>query len=295
MDFRGHLQTLLPSIAPSALPGVDSLLDLCADASAVIVEHYQSADSRDLLRKKADSTPLTEADLASHSLLSAGLETLTPGLPILSEESSPDAIADRRSWPACWMLDPLDGTKEFLNRTGEFSINLALIVEGRPVFGIIFRPMRKDAMYGTVGDGAWHARQMDGDWRRREITTRSSLGDPLVLFASKRHRNEKLQHCLNFLESRFSVQRRNSGSALKFCELAAGEGDCYPRFSACSEWDVAAGEAIVEAAGGKLFAMDGMDLQYNRRDTLLSPHFLAVGNRRDPLWQELLGQLRGLT
>lgn len=296
MDFRAYLQSLFSSVSlssnPSAPPTIEQLLDLCAQAGELIVAQYQSHQSAEPVQRKADSTPLTEADLASHRLLSAGLSVLTPDIPILSEESPADAIADRRAWREFWMLDPLDGTKEFLNRTGEFSINLALIVEQRPVLGIIFRPLVGDAMWGLVGQGAYKASHLDGTWTMTEVRARSSLSNPLVLFASKRHRNETLDKCLSFLGGRFELERRNSGSALKFCDLASGEGDCYPRFSACSEWDVAAGEAIVEAAGGKLFAMDGEDLQYNARETLLSPHFLAVADPQAPLWQELLKALR---
>lgn len=280
MDFRGQ-----GSLSQQQL---ESLLDVCAQASRAISEHYYGDDSRNLLLKKEDQTPLTLADIASHEIISSGLKTLIPDIPILSEESSPEEIAARRSWPRCWMVDPLDGTKEFLGGTGEFTINIALIEAKRPTLGIIYQPLKHLAYVGIEGQGAFEYRRGEGTWESAPVSVRPRPSDRLVLLASRRHRNDSLDRCIRFLEETFALDRQNSGSALKFCDLASGSGDLYPRFSPCSEWDVAAGDALVHAAGGAVLGLDGQPIQYNNRDSLLSPHFIAVGDGGDPLWADLL-------
>lgn len=264
------------------------LLTLCDQAAAAITTHYYDEKTSGLLRKKADASPLTAADLASHQILSDGLRQLAPGTPILSEESEPRDLASRLDWPRLWMLDPLDGTREFLDRTGEFTINMAFIEDQRPIFGIIYRPLQRQGFVGIEGAGAWRVWPDGGSWRSEAMRTRSLPGKELMLLASSRHRNDRLKASLAFFARRRVVKRKNSGSALKFCDLALGEGDCYPRFSPCSEWDVAAGDALVTAAGGKVVGLDGERLRYNVRETLLSPHFLAVGDPQKTIWNELL-------
>lgn len=270
-----------------------TLLDLCRSAGEIIRGHYESTAQRQMLRSKHDKSPLTQADLASHDLLAAGLASITPGIPVLSEESHADDISHRHQWPVCWMVDPLDGTKEFLDGTGEFSVNIALIESGRPSVGLIYQPMTRKCYLGVVGDGAYRCEYHMDSWNTEALSTRLLPESELVLFASRRHQNERLSTCLAFLSERFQIERRNSGSALKFCDLAEGLGDVYPRFSPCSEWDVAAGDALVTAAGGLVLGTDGEPLRYNARDSLLSPHFVAVGDPQDPLWPELLAELPG--
>jgi len=285
------------------------LLALCEKASAAILQVYDAAGADDagaagnphggtgrggFLREKADRSPLTVADLASHRIIEAGLADMSPTRPVLSEESSPDDVADRRSWSELWMVDPLDGTREFLERTGEFTINIALIVDGRPIVGVIFEPLGGAGSVGIVGDGAWRYRRdgsASGGWEIQPLATRSLPARRITVLSSRRHRNERLAASLAFLEHRFAVERHDSGSALKFCHLAAGRGDVYPRYSACSEWDVAAGDALVTAAGGAIRGMNGRPLVYNDRDTLLSPDFLAVGDPVPALWDDLLEAL----
>jgi 3'(2'), 5'-bisphosphate nucleotidase len=267
------------------------LLALCREAGEAISALYARPGEAGRLRDKADDSPLTQADLASHRILRDGLQALTPELPLLSEESDPAAIADRHDWSTFWMVDPLDGTREFLARTGEFTINLALIHQQRAIAGLIYEPLAQRASYGAPGQGAicgvWEA----GGWKERKLGTRALPDRELVLLASRRHRNARLELTRSFLDSRYEVTRSNSGSALKFCDLAAGRGDCYPRFTPCSEWDVAAGDALVSAAGGAVLGLDGRPLRYNARDTLLAEPFLAVGDPRRPLWGELLAAL----
>ena len=284
----------MPFRAPSPLTSdtVVSLLDLCRRASAVILDYYDAGNEGVEVRQKADRSPVTEADLASHHLISDGLRALTPDIPILSEESRLAELAQRRSWNRFWMVDPLDGTREFIERTGQFTINVALIENHRPLLGLIVEPRHGRYALGIIGDGAWCCEYGDGVWRYAPMSTRALPLQELVVLASHRHRNERLSQTLAFLESRFELQRLNSGSALKFCDLAAGRGDCYPRFSPCSEWDVAAGDALVTAAGGSIRGLDGRPLRYNDRESLLSPNFLAVGDPSEDLWDRLLDELR---
>jgi len=269
----------------------DALLDLCVAAGDAICSEYGSSRA-DEFRAKADDSPLTRADLASHRILVEGLERLAPSVPVLSEESKASAIADRRSWERLWVVDPLDGTKEFLGRTGEFTINIALVDQQRPVLGVLYLPLERAAWVGVPGEGAWRCLP-DGDgWARYPVSTTPPAHEGVVVLASRRHRNARLERAIAYLEAAAGpVQRLNSGSALKFVQLAAGQGDVYPRFSPCSEWDVAAGQALLEAAGGAVLGLDGQPLRYNARDTLLSPHFLAVADPSLPLWRELLAQL----
>lgn len=280
MQFSGH-----PSLSRDK---IWALLDLCQAASHSILACYNDEASAGLLRSKEDRTPLTKADLESHEILSKGLQKLKPELPLLSEECSSQEIAGRHHWNSFWMVDPLDGTREFLDRTGEFTINVALIEAQRPVLGLIYEPLSQSGSLGVVGQGAWRVRSEAGLWKAIPLATRALPTQEMVILASRRHSNPRLDSCLEFLRATHVLSRQNSGSALKFCDLAAGRGDCYPRFSPCSEWDVAAGDALVTAAGGMILGLDGAPLRYNARDTLLSPHFVAVGDRSTPLWHELL-------
>ena len=278
---------------------VSPLLQLCYEAGELICQHYHAPGDSGL-SAKADDSPLTHADLDSHVHLRDGLAQLTPALPLLSEESSAATKSQRHSWPRFWLVDPLDGTKEFVAGTGEFTINIALIDDHRPVLGLLYVPLQKLAYVGIPGDFAARFSTLDGVGWQRETLAPQPLADKgasagLVVLASRRHRNRRLDACLAWLEARRGpLQRDNSGSALKFCHLAEGRGDVYPRFSPCCEWDVAAGQALLEAAGGGVLGLDGKPLRYNFRDTLLSEHFLAVADASSPLWQELLADQRRL-
>lgn len=304
MPLRGQCSTSLATL-------LTPLLDLCEEAAAAIRHEYLVAiptavDERSgadevtgedlseavgLLRRKADHSPLTAADLASHQVLARGLADLTPDIPLLSEESPPGEVMHRHSWQRLWLVDPLDGTREFLERSGQFTINVALVEAGRPSLGVIYEPLAREASVGVVGEGAWRVALHDGSWQRTPLATRNLPDDEIIVLSSRRHGNDRLAVSLAFLEVRGRIDRRNSGSALKFSDLAAGAGDVYPRFSACSEWDVAAGDALVTAAGGAVWGLDGEPLLYNARDSLLSPHFVAVGDPGAALWSELLDAL----
>lgn len=269
---------------------IEPLLDLCADAGELICGHYNAPGTGDY-QAKVDDSPLTQADLDSHDLLMAGLADLDPDVPILSEESAPQDMAQRRQWQRYWLVDPLDGTREFLARTGEFTINVALIEDHRPVLGVLYVPLERAAYAGIPGYGAFrYERAKEGSWSRCVLVTRRlERGAVLTLLASRRHTGPRLRGCLDWLDTHWgAVQRLGSGSALKFCQLAQGHGDFYPRFTPCCEWDTAAGQALLEAAGGKLVGLDGQPLRYNCRESLLSPNFYAFGDPSHALWQQLL-------
>ncbi|MEM6581224.1 MAG: 3'(2'),5'-bisphosphate nucleotidase CysQ [Pseudomonadota bacterium] len=269
---------------------VPPLLDLCLGAGTIVCDYYRSPQDAKL-QSKSDQSPLTLADTASHAHLLAGLRALTPGWPVLSEESSPETLADRLSWNPFWLVDPLDGTKEFLAETGEFTINVALISDHRPVLGIVYVPLVQQACVGIPSENAFlYSYGAKAGWIRQPLRTVSSrTRNQLRVLASRRHNNERLQWCLDWLtKRRGEIQRFDAGSALKFCQLARGEGDLYPRFSPSCEWDTAAGQAVLEAAGGAVWELDGKVPQYNLTDSLFSPHFYAVADPSDPIWQQLL-------
>lgn len=269
---------------------IKPLLRLCFDAGELICEHYHAPGDSGL-HAKADESPLTHADIDSHIHLRERLAALTPGWPLLSEESSAAEKAQRHGWQRFWLVDPLDGTKEFVAGTGEFTINIALVDDHRPVLGVLYVPLQKTAYVGIPGQLAARYTSADGEaWQQQPLAIRPLADDvPLTVLASRRHRSPRLHSVLDWLEARRGpLERDNSGSALKFCQLAEGRGDFYPRFSPCSEWDVAAGQAVVEAAGGSVLGMDGKPLRYNCRNSLLSPHFYAIADAGHPLWQDLL-------
>lgn len=271
----GELEALVPP-----------LLALCEEAGAAICELYHAPDA-DQYEAKGDDSPLTSADLAADAIIALGLGQLGPVLPILSEESSHIAVDERLGWQRYWLVDPLDGTKEFLARTGEFTINLALVEAHRPVLGVLFLPLTRQAYIGIPGYRAW--RRDMGSGEEVALHTRALAPDrPLAVLASRRHRGRRLLACLDWLGERWpELERHNSGSALKFCQLAEGRGDFYPRFSRCCEWDTAAGQALLEAAGGALLGMDGRPLRYNLTESVFSPNFYGLGDPDHALWRDL--------
>ncbi len=260
---------------------LEPLYDLVQATGEEILRFYHSGEEVES-ESKADNTPVTEADIAAHHMLVAGLARFE--LPVLSEESAGDT-SERRDWSRFWMVDPLDGTREFLGRTGEFTINIALIEDHVASFGLIAVPVGGAVYAGGRGLGAW--KRVSEAWVPIHCHPLPEA-ETLVVVASRRHRGEKLDASLAALELHYPGMRRDhAGSALKFCQLADGRADFYPRYSPCSEWDTAAGQAIVEGAGGAVLGMDGEPLTYNARDTLLSPHFHAVADPSQSVWELL--------
>lgn len=242
-----------------------------------------------LVSNKQDNSPLTAADTRANALICSQLQQLTPDIPILSEESALIPFAQRQHWQEYWLIDPLDGTKEFIERNGEFTVNIALIRNGAPVLGVVHAPVSGTSWLGVIGLGAWKRGQSK---TLEHIKTRAFAGDlaraTIKVVASRRHGSAALESMLGLLAKRFkSVEVLNVGSSLKFCMLAEGKADFYPRLAPTSEWDTAAAQAVLEAAGGQVVRTDYTTLGYNGKDTILNPHFLAIGDPRLD-WQHLL-------
>jgi 3'(2'), 5'-bisphosphate nucleotidase len=248
---------------------------IARQAGAAILEVYNS-DDRDVQRK-ADDSPLTAADLAAHRIIVAALQALTPEVPVLSEESAEIPWAIRQSWTRYWLVDPLDGTKEFISRNGEFTVNIALIDACVPVLGVVFVPTLELLYSGAQGSGAW--KEEDGQ-RSRIHTARVADGQQrLRVVASRRHGGAELEAWLAAARLRFSeLELVNMGSSLKICLVAEGKADIYPRFAPTSEWDTAAAQGILEAAGGVLTDLAFQPYRYNCKEILLNPPFYATGD-----------------
>jgi 3'(2'), 5'-bisphosphate nucleotidase len=230
---------------------------------------------------KSDQSPLTVADLRSHEIISKGLRALTPETPVLSEEASDISYEQRQQWTSYWLVDPLDGTKEFVSRNGEFTVNIALIEDHVPVLGVVHVPVTSTTYTGAVGIGAF--KQVDGQ-TPEALRVRSPADSPLRIVGSRSHRGDTLDQYLPKLAPYELVA---VGSSLKFCFVAEGSADFYPRFGPTSEWDTAAAQAVVEAAGGLVVKTNGERLRYNTKADLLNPHFLVYGDRgRD--WLRIL-------
>lgn len=223
------------------------------------------------VQHKLDDSPLTQADLESQRVIMEGLGRLTPDIPILSEESAQAPWAERRDWHELWVVDPLDGTREFVKRNGEFTINIALVVEHEPLLGIVAAPVQRLLYWGAAGAGAF---RRAGDAPPTKIQV-APPQQPIRVVGSRSHASPRTEAYLATLGSHVMA---GVGSSLKFCMVAEGNADLYPRFGPTSEWDTAAGQAVLEAAGGHVWRPDGHRLRYNCRETLINGDFLAFGH-----------------
>jgi 3'(2'), 5'-bisphosphate nucleotidase len=255
-----------------------AVIDIARAAGREIMTVYSSDFA---VTTKADRSPLTEADLASQRVIAKGLQALTPDIPLLGEESAAHEIAMRHEWGTLWMVDPLDGTREFVKRNGEFTVNIALIHDHHPVLGVLYAPVSEISFAAVRGSPAI---RIDRDGVSREIHVTTRCAEPPRVLASRSHRGHGIDALLQRLGAHQIV---SVGSALKFARLAEGAADFYPRLSPTSEWDTAAGQAIVEAAGGSVTDLSGAPLRYNARDTLLNSDFLAWADSSRN-WLELL-------
>ncbi len=257
---------------------IDSVVELAEQAGKAILEVYR----RDFdVEHKDDSSPLTEADMAAHRCIVAGLEKFSPRWPVLSEESASIPWSQRQQWPCYWLVDPLDGTREFVKRNGEFTVNIALIENHQPVLGVVHAP---------VLDTSWYALRAGNAFVRDEsgsasITVCSPAPAPLRVAASRSHLDPRTAAVLHRIGESEPIAL---GSSMKFCRLAEGRLDFYPRFGPTSEWDTAAAQCVLEAAGGAVIGLDGQPLRYNTKDSLLNPDFLALGDPNLP-WRDWLG------
>jgi 3'(2'), 5'-bisphosphate nucleotidase len=247
---------------------LESVLEIAAAAGRAIMQIYDSDFAVEL---KEDRTPLTQADRAAHAVIVEGLGRLPDRLPVLSEESADTDIGDRRSWERFWLVDPLDGTKEFIKRNGEFTVNIALIEGHEPTLGVVEAPVLGTVYAGAKGLGAF--RQTSGG--RTPIGVQRPAADPLRVVGSRSHASPELA---GFLETLGPHELKSMGSSLKICLVAEGAADLYPRLGPTSEWDTAAAQAVLISAGGSMMDLTGRPLTYNARESLLNPHFLALGD-----------------
>jgi len=254
----GDLEALAPDI-----------VEISRQAGQAILDVY----GRDIdVVRKDDASPLTEADLASHRIIRDALQALTPDIPLLSEESATVDFELRSAWDEYWLVDPLDGTKEFIKRNGEFTVNIALISGHVPVLGVVHVPVTDVSYWGIAGQGS---RRVQAGGVERTISVRQPCASPAVIVGSRSHANPELEKHLAALGGYDLV---SMGSSLKFCLVAEGKADFYPRLGPTSEWDTAAAHAVVTAAGGSVVTLDGQPLRYNTKPSLLNPEFLVIAD-----------------
>jgi 3'(2'), 5'-bisphosphate nucleotidase len=250
-------------------PLLEPVVELAHQAGRKILDIYNSEFA---IQEKADKSPLTEADMASHHTIVDGLAALTPDVPVLSEESADLPFAERSAWQRYWLVDPLDGTREFIKRNGEFTVNIALIEDGVAVLGVVHVPVTGVSYLGCRGLGAF---KREADGTQRAITVRALGAGSVMVVGSRSHRGDSLNR---FLENLGEHEMVGMGSSLKLCLVAEGAADIYPRLGPTSEWDTAAAQAVVEQAGGIVIDTDMQPLRYNTKDSLLNPFFLVIGD-----------------
>ncbi len=258
-DSAPDLEALLPNV-----------IDIARLASEKILEVYNSEFA---IAHKDDKSPLTEADMAAHHVIVAGLSELTPDIPVLSEESAKISFEERSKWTRYWLVDPLDGTREFIKRNGEFTVNIAMIEGHESVLGVIVIPVNGLCYFATRGSGAY--KQQQAEAAPQPIRVRPLDLSNVIAVGSRSHAGPQL---MKFLEGLGSYELLSMGSSLKLCLVAEGQADIYPRLGLTSEWDTAAAHCIVEEAGGRLTDTAMQPLRYNSKDSLLNPYFFVSGD-----------------
>jgi 3'(2'), 5'-bisphosphate nucleotidase len=265
------------------LPGV---IELAREAGEAILPFWRVGVE---VTSKADDSPVTAADLAAHHVIVAGLTALDPSIPILSEEDCGISLAQRQGWTRWWLVDPLDGTKEFIAGSEEFTVNIALIENGRVVFGVVSMPTNGRCYFGGAGLGAWRS---EAGQAPQPIAVRNAppAGQAFTVVASRRHSSPEQEQLLTGLASSMGeLALASVGSSLKFCLLAEGAADCYPRLAPTSQWDTAAAQGVLEGAGGEVLDVEGQAFTYPARESLLNTFFLALPAKAD--WRETLLRL----
>jgi 3'(2'), 5'-bisphosphate nucleotidase len=252
-------------LSPNILSEAIELARVAGDA---IMAVYRDKDVGKT--SKADNSPLTLADLASHRTIVEGLQKLTPNIPILSEEAADISYAERSHWKLFWLVDPLDGTKEFIKRNGEFTVNIALIENGEPVFGVVYAPALDVCYYAARGAGAFVQR---GNSAAQPIKAKpNAAGEPIKVVASRSHSDARTEALLKQIGDYKCI---SMGSSLKLCLVAEGEAHLYPRLGPTMEWDTAAAHAVVSEADGRVCDQSGLELHYNKAD-LHNPEFFVL-------------------
>ena len=251
------------------------LLNIAIDSGKEILKIY---DNEITVNSKKDKTPITQADINSNNLIISRLKILEPNIPILSEESLIE-WESRKNWDKYWLIDPLDGTKEFISRNGEFTVNISLIENNYPIFGIIYSPVKSLLYYAIKNNGSFKIKtntNLSSLNNFSKININKEKNSTIKIIGSRSHSSKEFKI---WIENRFTnFELITIGSSLKFCILAEGEADIYPRLGPTSEWDIAAGHIILEEAGGKLKTIDKKDILYNTKEDILNPYFIAYGN-----------------
>ncbi len=253
------------------------VIDIAREAGRRILTVYERDFEVDT---KQDESPLTAADMASHHHIVDSLRALTPDIPVLSEESDSIPFSERQQWSRYWLIDPLDGTREFIKRNGEFTVNIALIDQHEPVMGVILAPVTGELFYAMAGGSAWY--QSASEPPR---TIQCKEAEPtLVIAGSRSHVSDRMR---SFLEALPDHELISLGSSLKFCYVAMGKADLYLRLGPTSEWDSAAAHCIVNAAGGQVCKTDFSPRRYNTKNSLLNPDFVVFASPRNDWVQAL--------
>jgi len=264
---------------------IEKLIAISKEAGNAILGFYNSEID---VQFKSDTSPLTKADLASHNIIIKRLKNLTPNTPILSEEGADISFLVRSKWNEYWLIDPLDGTKEFINKNDEFTTNIAYIRDNRPVFGMIYAPALNEIYWGSEENGSYILRG-DNLKNIEKITALNRERANLTIACSRSHPSKKLNHLVKNIKGSKIV---NIGSSLKFCLVAKGEVDCYPRFGPTSEWDTAAGEIIARSSGASVVDLENNTLVYNKKNGFLNPDFIVASNNK--LTKKLLSTIEYL-
>jgi len=247
---------------------LDDVIAIAKRAGEAIMAVYEHDFE---VQHKQDSSPLTQADLVAHDIIESSLATLIPELPVLSEESAAIPFSTRRQWGSYWLVDPLDGTREFIKRNGEFTVNIALIENHRPVMGVVYAPVLELLYFAAAGQGAF--KQSD-NMPPQAIHARKYDAARVTVAGSRSHAGEELRRFLDHMGPHVLI---SMGSSLKICLVAEGQADVYPRLGLTSEWDTAAAQCVLEEAGGRLVDMNGVPFCYNTKESLLNPYFFAAG------------------
>jgi 3'(2'), 5'-bisphosphate nucleotidase len=254
------------------------VIAIARDAGRTILEVYESAFT---VKEKDDHSPLTEADLRSEKLILAGLRRIAAEVPVLSEETGQVPWATRRGWSRLWVVDPLDGTREFVGRNGEFTVNIALVQDGRVILGVVHAPALGRTYFGCEGAGSFRS---DAEAAGRPIHVAKRGPGPVRVVGSRSHRGSSLDA---FLERVGPYELVEVGSSLKLCLVAEGAADVYPRLGPTCEWDTAAGQCVLEQAGGQVVTLAGQPLGYNLREEVLNPFFVGFADP-DTDWLALM-------
>ena len=255
---------------------LDKIKTIAVEAGQAIMHIYDTMPDDIGIQKKSDDSPLTKADLASNAVIIAGLEKHFPEIPIISEENKNKSYDERKHWNTVWIVDPLDGTKEFIKRNGEFTVNIALVKDGKPILGVVYVPATETLYYGSQGHGAWKEDHLGN--RSKLVNTKGHYSnlDEVTVVASRSHLSEAVETFVEDLKaSGKNVTFLSAGSSLKFCLVAEGKADVYPRLAPTMEWDTAAAQAVCLEAGRRVVRYENKeDLTYNRED-MLNPWFIV--------------------